>query len=269
MTERPSIRRRLARPFDPAELRRIKRLWVRHSIAEDARDIDGLIATLSRRLRLRDRPDRPALGGPRRRAGLLRGAVRGVPGQRLRAVRDRHRAAGRVRGRDADRHEPRSVGGRRAVRAGRLARGPDPLPVGSRHGTVHRGADLVRPRARSDADGPVAPRSTCGPIIGRAGDLTGTLRGNPLDDTFSPIGPGRGASSSRSPSSSPRAAAGPRRARPPDPARHEPGERHDRHRSTRPCRPTGLALPVRPRDPVVRHQRAHGRASPTSIRTRS
>ena len=46
MTERESIRRRLARPFDPAELRRIKRLWVRHSIAEDARDIDGLIATL-------------------------------------------------------------------------------------------------------------------------------------------------------------------------------------------------------------------------------
>ena len=47
MSERPSIRRRLARSFDPAELRRIKRLWVRHSIAEDARDIDGLIATLS------------------------------------------------------------------------------------------------------------------------------------------------------------------------------------------------------------------------------
>lgn len=47
MTERPSIRRRLGRPFDPAELRRIKRLWVRHSIAEDGRDIDGLIATLA------------------------------------------------------------------------------------------------------------------------------------------------------------------------------------------------------------------------------
>ena len=28
-------------------LRRIKRLWVRHSIAEDRRDIDGLIATLA------------------------------------------------------------------------------------------------------------------------------------------------------------------------------------------------------------------------------
>ena len=41
-----SVRSRLARRFDPAELRAIKRLWVRHSIAEDARDIDGLIATL-------------------------------------------------------------------------------------------------------------------------------------------------------------------------------------------------------------------------------
>jgi hypothetical protein len=42
-----SIQARLARPFDPAELRRIKRLWVRHSIAEDRRDIDGLVATLA------------------------------------------------------------------------------------------------------------------------------------------------------------------------------------------------------------------------------
>ena len=42
-----TIQQRLARPFDVAELRRIKRLWVRHSIAEDRRDIDGLIATLA------------------------------------------------------------------------------------------------------------------------------------------------------------------------------------------------------------------------------
>lgn len=47
MTPPESIQARLARPFDPTELRRIKRLWVRHSIAEDLRDIDGLIATLS------------------------------------------------------------------------------------------------------------------------------------------------------------------------------------------------------------------------------
>jgi predicted ester cyclase len=42
-----SVQRRLALPFDPAEQRRIKRLWVRHSIAEDRRDIDGLISTLA------------------------------------------------------------------------------------------------------------------------------------------------------------------------------------------------------------------------------
>jgi predicted ester cyclase len=42
-----SIRQRLGRPFDPVELRRIKRLWVRHSIAEDRRDIEGLVSTLS------------------------------------------------------------------------------------------------------------------------------------------------------------------------------------------------------------------------------
>jgi predicted ester cyclase len=43
----PDIRARLGRRFEPAELRAIKRLWVRHSIAEDARDIDGLLATLA------------------------------------------------------------------------------------------------------------------------------------------------------------------------------------------------------------------------------
>jgi predicted ester cyclase len=42
-----SVRRRLGRRFDSAELREIKRLWVRHSIAEDRRDIDGLVATIT------------------------------------------------------------------------------------------------------------------------------------------------------------------------------------------------------------------------------
>ena len=41
-----AVRRALGRDFDAGELRRIKRLWVRHSIAEDRRDIDGLVATL-------------------------------------------------------------------------------------------------------------------------------------------------------------------------------------------------------------------------------
>jgi predicted ester cyclase len=47
VSDQTSIRARLARRFDPVELRAIKKLWVRHSIAEDARDIDGLVATLS------------------------------------------------------------------------------------------------------------------------------------------------------------------------------------------------------------------------------
>jgi predicted ester cyclase len=42
-----TVQQRLALPFDAAVQRRIKRLWVRHSIAEDRRDIDGLISTLA------------------------------------------------------------------------------------------------------------------------------------------------------------------------------------------------------------------------------
>jgi predicted ester cyclase len=42
-----TIQARLGRRFEPDELKRIKRLWVRHSIAEDRQDIDGLVATLS------------------------------------------------------------------------------------------------------------------------------------------------------------------------------------------------------------------------------
>jgi predicted ester cyclase len=42
-----TVRQRLGWAFDVPTLRRIKRLWVRHSIAEDARDIIGLVATLA------------------------------------------------------------------------------------------------------------------------------------------------------------------------------------------------------------------------------
>lgn len=44
---RAPIRERLDWSIDTATYRRIKRLWVRHSIAEDRRDLDGLISTLS------------------------------------------------------------------------------------------------------------------------------------------------------------------------------------------------------------------------------
>jgi predicted ester cyclase len=42
-----TIRARLGWPADPPTHRRIRRLWQRHSIAEDRRDIDGLVATLA------------------------------------------------------------------------------------------------------------------------------------------------------------------------------------------------------------------------------
>jgi predicted ester cyclase len=44
---RERVRQRLGWPAEPATHRRIRRLWQRHSIAEDRRDIDGLVATLA------------------------------------------------------------------------------------------------------------------------------------------------------------------------------------------------------------------------------
>jgi len=41
------IRQRLGRDVDPEVYRQIRSLWIAHSKAEDARDIPGLIATLS------------------------------------------------------------------------------------------------------------------------------------------------------------------------------------------------------------------------------
>jgi len=44
----PTVQERLAWPIDRDAYRRIKHLWVRHSIAEDRRDLQGLIDTLAR-----------------------------------------------------------------------------------------------------------------------------------------------------------------------------------------------------------------------------
>ena len=63
MLEPSTIRERLGWPADPAVHRRIRRLWQRHSIAEDRRDIDGLIATLTPDCVYELVPDRAALGG--------------------------------------------------------------------------------------------------------------------------------------------------------------------------------------------------------------
>lgn len=49
MTTRPSsdIRHRLALGVTPELYQHIKRLWIKHSIAEDRRDLQGLVDTLS------------------------------------------------------------------------------------------------------------------------------------------------------------------------------------------------------------------------------
>jgi predicted ester cyclase len=47
MTPDERVRELLRREIDPAEYREIRELWKRHSIAEDARDIAGLMSTLT------------------------------------------------------------------------------------------------------------------------------------------------------------------------------------------------------------------------------
>lgn len=47
MADSSTIRERLTWKADPDLHERIRRLWIRHSIAEERRDLDGLIATLA------------------------------------------------------------------------------------------------------------------------------------------------------------------------------------------------------------------------------
>lgn len=47
MPDSSTIRERLNWKADPDLHERIRRLWIRHSIAEERRDLDGLIATLA------------------------------------------------------------------------------------------------------------------------------------------------------------------------------------------------------------------------------
>jgi predicted ester cyclase len=47
MTTHTTIRERLNWEITPELYQKIRRLWIRHSIAEDKRDLEGLISTLS------------------------------------------------------------------------------------------------------------------------------------------------------------------------------------------------------------------------------
>ena len=142
--DRGSVRARLGWPADPATLRRIRRLWQRHSIAEDRRDIDGLIATLAPECVYDIVGDGPALEASRRRPRVLHGAVRGVSGQQVRAHGYRHRAAGRVRGGRPRGDPPRAI--RRACPnpASRAPAARDPVSMEPRGAAVRRRADLHR-----------------------------------------------------------------------------------------------------------------------------
>jgi predicted ester cyclase len=46
-TQRDTAIAQIKRKLDPAELKKIRRLWMDHSVAEDKRDIPGLMATLT------------------------------------------------------------------------------------------------------------------------------------------------------------------------------------------------------------------------------
>ncbi|WP_026370308.1 ester cyclase [Kallotenue papyrolyticum] len=47
MTTQTTIRERLKWEITPERYQQIRRLWIKHSIAEDSRDLEGLISTLS------------------------------------------------------------------------------------------------------------------------------------------------------------------------------------------------------------------------------
>ena len=148
MTGRPSIQAQLARGFDPAELRRIKRLWVRHSIAEDRRDIDGLIATLA--------PDcvyEIVVTGQRWEG---HDGARAFYTELFGAFPDNAFALSEIVVGPQGVFEVATLtgtnqgpwAGHAAVGSRRQPRGADLLPVGSGDGAVPRGADLVRPGCR-------------------------------------------------------------------------------------------------------------------------
>jgi hypothetical protein len=86
-----TIRERLGWEVTPEMYARIRGLWIAHSKAEDGRDVDGLIATLS---------EECVYELPRR-----------FSGRSVRPQGHRHRSPGRNRDRDHARHAARSVAG--------------------------------------------------------------------------------------------------------------------------------------------------------------
>ncbi len=155
MTAPGSVRARLARRFDPAELREVKRLWARHSIAEDARDVDGLVSTLAVDCVYEIVPTGQRWEGHAGARAFYTELFAAFPDNRF-ALTDI------VVGPQGVFEAARLTGTNLGPWAGTPPSGlpvqprrPDPVPVGSGHAAVPRGADLVRPgRPRRLTAGP-------------------------------------------------------------------------------------------------------------------
>ena len=143
---RSSIQARLARGFDPAELRRIKRLWVRHSIAEDRRDIDGLVATLAPLCVYEIVPTGQRWEGHDGARAFYTELFGAFPDNAFALTEIVVGPQGVFEVATLTGTNQGPWAGAPAVGPTGPARGPDPVSLGPRHGTVPRGADLVRPR---------------------------------------------------------------------------------------------------------------------------
>ena len=121
----------LRRPSDPDEHDAIRELWKTHSIAEDNRDLPGLLSTLTTDCVYTVAGTGRAVGRARGRLPLLYGASHGVPGHPFRPRLHRDRTAGRLRGGDRQRHTSGTLARARANRREADVAERHLLPVGS------------------------------------------------------------------------------------------------------------------------------------------
>ena len=161
VTDTPSIRSRLARRFDPVELRAIKKLWVRHSIAEDARDIDGLIATLAPDCVYEIVPTGQRWEGHHGARAFYTELFAAFPDNRFALTDIVVGPQGVFEAAQLTGHQPRAVGGRAGVGLAREPAGADHVPVGPRVAAVRRRADLVRPGRRRAIRGACLEEARC------------------------------------------------------------------------------------------------------------
>ena len=94
----------MRRDVTPEEYSAIRDLWKRHSIAEDRRDLDGLISTLTEDCVYEVVNTGGVWHGHEGARKILHGAPVGLSRRHLHADPHRDRPAGRVRGSDPHRH---------------------------------------------------------------------------------------------------------------------------------------------------------------------